>query len=72
MTTEREARWGNYISHELPPRKGILNSISKFDAAFFGIHSKQANLMDPQGRGILEAAYEAVLDAGIHPQSIRA
>lgn len=27
--------------------------------------------MDPQGRQIIEAAYEAVLDAGLHPQSLR-
>lgn len=42
----------------------------KFDAAFFGIHSKQCNAIDPQGRHILECAYEAILDAGIHPKSL--
>lgn len=24
-----------------------------------------------QGRGLIEVAYEAILDAGVHPQSIR-
>lgn len=27
--------------------------------------------MDPQGRALIETAYEAILDAGIHPQSLR-
>lgn len=27
--------------------------------------------MDPQGRQIIEAAYEAILDAGLHPKSLR-
>lgn len=27
--------------------------------------------MDPQGRIAIEVAYEAILDAGIHPQSLR-
>lgn len=71
MTSEKEARWSSDISKELPKRKGVLNSINKFDAAFFGIHSKQANAMDPQGRPIIEAAYEAILDSGIHPQTLR-
>ncbi|XP_031637736.1 fatty acid synthase-like, partial [Contarinia nasturtii] len=71
MTTAKESRWSNSMSQELPKRKGVLNDISKFDAAFFGIHSKQANNMDPQGRALIETAYEAILDAGIHPQSLR-
>ncbi|XP_031629091.1 fatty acid synthase-like [Contarinia nasturtii] len=71
MTSEEESRWSNSMSHELPKRKGVLKDISKFDAAFFGIHSKQANNMDPQGRTIIETAYESILDAGIHPKSLR-
>lgn len=27
--------------------------------------------MDPQGRQIIECAYEAILDAGCHPQALR-
>lgn len=71
MTTDREARWSNDISQEIPRYKGILKNISKFDAAFFGIPTKQANSMDPQGREVIECAYEAIIDAGIHPQSLR-
>lgn len=50
---------------------GIISNLNKFDAAFFGIHPKQVDLMDPQGRLAIEIAYEAVLDAGIHPQALR-
>lgn len=49
MTSDK-ARWRSDISQELPPYQGVLNSIIKFDAAFFGIHSKQSDSMDPQGK----------------------
>lgn len=48
----------------LPKRNGKLNDVSHFDAAFFGVHPKQANTMDPQLRIMLEIAYEAILDGG--------
>lgn len=50
---------------------GVIKNLQKFDGSFFGIHSKQCNAMDPQGRLVLECAYEAIMDAGIHPQSLR-
>lgn len=48
----------------LPGRMGKLKDLSKFDAQFFGVHGKQANLMDPQARILLELSYEAIVDAG--------
>lgn len=48
----------------LPKRNGKLKDISHFDAAFFGVHPKQANTMDPQLRLLLEIAYEAIVDGG--------
>lgn len=71
MLTDEETRWSSKISYEIPKQKGVLNNVTKLDAGFFGIQSKQANQMDPQGRGVIEVAYEAILDAGIHPQSLR-
>jgi len=47
-----------------PKRHGKLKDLTKFDAMFFGIHPKQANVMDPQLRMLLEVTYEALLDAG--------
>jgi len=35
-----------------------------FDANFFGVHAKQAEVMDPQLRLLLESTYECVVDAG--------
>jgi len=49
---------------EIPQRTGKLNQINKFDAAFFGIHYKQAHAMDPMCRIILEKSYEAIVDSG--------
>lgn len=49
----------------LPKRSGKLKDLTKFDAAFFGVHPKQANTMDPQLRLLLEVTYEAIVDAGI-------
>lgn len=51
--------------------KGVIKNLNKFDAQFFGIHGKQINIMDPQGRIAIEVAFEAIMDAGIHPQAIR-
>lgn len=71
MITDKEKRWNHGLSHEIPKRKGVIKSLNKFDATFFGVHYKQASIMDPQGRQIIECAYEAVLDAGVHPHSLR-
>jgi len=38
--------------------------VNKFDAAFFGVHYKQAHTMDPMCRIILEKSYEAIVDSG--------
>lgn len=71
MVTEDETRYGSSFSKELPPRKGLLKSLNKFDLTFFGLHEKQAISMDPQGRVMLECAYEAILDSGYNPQELR-
>ncbi|NXM57354.1 FAS synthase, partial [Illadopsis cleaveri] len=70
MVTEDDRRWKPGI-YGLPKRNGKLKDISKFDASFFGVHPKQANTMDPQLRLLLEVAYEAILDGGINPGTLR-
>ncbi|MGO4618296.1 type I polyketide synthase, partial [Nocardia sp. 2YAB30] len=50
---------------------GFLDSIGDFDAAFFGIGPREAVVMDPQQRLMLEASWEALEDAGIDPVSLR-
>jgi acyl transferase domain-containing protein len=49
------------------PAKGYLEDADMFDARLFGVTPADAELMDPQHRIFLEAAYAALEDAGIDP-----
>ncbi|WP_408648894.1 SDR family NAD(P)-dependent oxidoreductase [Streptomyces poriticola] len=49
---------------------GFLDDVATFDAEFFGISPKEASVMDPQHRLLLECAVEAFGDAGIDPSSL--
>lgn len=70
MVTDDERRWSAGL-YGLPARTGKIKDLSSFDASFFGIHSKQAHAMDPQLRMLLEITYEAIIDAGINPSTVR-
>ncbi|GGG02026.1 beta-ketoacyl synthase N-terminal-like domain-containing protein [Paenibacillus aceti] len=43
---------------------GFMQDIDKFDYAFFNLSPKEASLMDPNQRLFLQAAWEAIEDAG--------
>ncbi|CAA9997194.1 unnamed protein product, partial [Nesidiocoris tenuis] len=70
MVTADDRRWPPGL-YGLPARHGKLKDLSRFDATFFGVHAKQAEVMCPQLRMLLEATYEAILDAGVNPEEIR-
>jgi amino acid adenylation domain-containing protein len=57
---------GHYV-----PARGVLKDADCFDAAFFGIHPKEAEVLDPQHRVFLEACWEALERAGYAPGRIQ-
>ncbi|CAH2091553.1 unnamed protein product [Euphydryas editha] len=70
LVTADGRRWTPGL-HGLPERNGKLKDLTHFDATFFGVHAKQAHLMDPQLRLLLELTHEAIVDAGINPTELR-
>ncbi len=49
---------------------GFMDDVDKFDPYFFSITPKVAELMDPQERVFLEAAYHCIEDSGYTPKSL--
>ncbi len=50
---------------------GFLDQVEGFDAAYFGILSREAERMDPQQRLFLEVSIEALEDAGLSRERLR-
>lgn len=48
---------------------GVLEDVDLFDAAFFDINPREAELTDPQHRFFLESAWQAIEDAGYVPEN---
>ncbi|NGZ59096.1 MAG: polyketide synthase type I [Nitrospira sp. LK265] len=48
--------------------RGLIDGIDLFDADFFGVPPKEAELMDPQHRLFLECAWETFEHAGYDPE----
>ncbi|HEY0366208.1 MAG TPA: type I polyketide synthase, partial [Pyrinomonadaceae bacterium] len=52
------------LNPNLVKAKGTLTDVELFDAPFFNIPTREAQMMDPQQRLFLEAAWTALEDAG--------
>lgn len=65
----RDARNSKVIDKAI--KKGyFIEDLENFDAAFFGISSKEAEQMDPHQRLGLELTWEALENAGIDPKAL--
>lgn len=74
-----EDRWEPYLRRD--PRNAavlkettrlgtFLDDLAGFDAEFFGVSPREAELMDPQQRLALEVSWEALEHAGVPPRSL--
>src|SRR5262249_43087801 len=71
VTEAPQDRW-NSVGERIAARwGGFLEKIDRFDAEFFGIQPREATVMDPQQRLMMELSWEALEDAGIVPATIR-
>ncbi|WP_424216094.1 SDR family NAD(P)-dependent oxidoreductase (plasmid) [Streptomyces sp. BI20] len=55
---------------DFPHHAGVLDEVDAFDASFFRILPREAELMDPQHRIALEAVWSAVEDSGHAPTGL--
>ncbi|MFF4096895.1 SDR family NAD(P)-dependent oxidoreductase [Streptomyces sp. NPDC001834] len=51
-------------------RGGYLKDVSRFDADFFGVAGREADVLDPQHRLLLEVVWEALEHAGLPPDRL--
>ncbi|EAT46627.1 AAEL002237-PA [Aedes aegypti] len=70
LVDDKETRWPHTMP-EIPRRSGKINNLDKFDREFFGVSRNQCNAMDSQLRLLLEHAYEAIVDSGTNPETVR-
>ncbi|MEU3573852.1 SDR family NAD(P)-dependent oxidoreductase, partial [Kitasatospora sp. NPDC036755] len=55
---------------DFPRRMGVLDDVDAFDAAFFRILPREAELMDPQHRLVLETVWQALEDSAHRPSEL--
>ena len=64
---EIDAAVADRFAPHYSPARGVLDGVEEFDAEFFGMNPRLAEITDPQQRLLLEAAWDAFEDAGIVP-----
>jgi amino acid adenylation domain-containing protein len=55
----------------LPSRAGYIDGAERFDPAFFRMSKREADLLDPQHRLLLETVWHALEHAGLRPEDLR-
>jgi 6-methylsalicylic acid synthase len=72
-------RWRDYAERgpayaaamrRMVSRGSFLDEVAGFDAEFFGLSPREAELMDPQQRLAMETAWEALERAGVPPTAL--
>jgi 6-methylsalicylic acid synthase len=58
------------VLRETTPWGTFLDDLAGFDAEFFGVSPREAELMDPQQRLAVEVCWEALENAGVPPRSV--
>lgn len=58
------------VLREITPWGTFLDDLAGFDAEFFGVSPREAELTDPQQRLALEVSWEALEHAGVPPRSL--
>jgi thioester reductase-like protein len=56
--------------HTYTQHAGLLEDLTGFDTAFFGIPPREARSLDPQQRLVLEVAWQALEHAGMAPDTL--
>ncbi|WP_410567497.1 amino acid adenylation domain-containing protein [Amycolatopsis sp. cmx-4-61] len=68
---EERVRWTGAATGVDYLPMGYLDRIDLFDHEFFGLSRREAEIMDPHQRMLLQLAYEAFEDAGLAPGTLR-
>ena len=75
LSKEREAIWLESAmfdsAHPAFKYAGFIDAPDQFDAKFFGLSPREAAHMDPQHRLLMELHWLALLQAGIHPSTLK-
>ncbi|WP_274910624.1 SDR family NAD(P)-dependent oxidoreductase [Streptomyces sp. WZ-12] len=61
---------GAIEARDFPHRMGALDDVDAFDAAFFRVLPREAELMDPQHRLALETVWQALEDSAYRPSGL--